>query len=77
MIGVHIPILLGILEYAFLLTLKKYFQCNIKTKDMFMVKSTDKSDWEKIEKRMDKWTFVGSFTFVLVFNTVYWLIAFM
>ena len=73
----HIPILLGILEYAFLLTLKKYFQSNIKTKDMFMVISNDKSNWEKIEKRMDKWTFVGSFTFVVIFNTVYWLIAFL
>ena len=75
MIGVHIPILLGILEYAFLLTLKKYFQGNTKTNDVLMFKSNDKSNWDKIEKRMDKWTFFGSFTFIVIFNIIYWLSA--
>ena len=75
MIGVHIPILLGILEYAFLLTLKKYFQLNIKTNDTFMVRSNDKSNWDKIEKRMDKWTFFGSLIFIVIFNIIYWLSA--
>ena len=102
MIGVHIPILLGILEYAFLLTLKKYFQGNINTKNVVTVVSNQdkeskkdspifltknvtsvekmnhdniKSNWDAIERRMDKWTFIGSLTFILIFNIIYWCAA--
>ena len=37
MIGVQIPILLGILEYAILLALKKYFEDLIKARNVVLV----------------------------------------
>ena len=103
MIGVHIPILVGILEYAFLLAAKKYYWDDINAKNIAMESNHDegarndsqisftnnvpavekmsdndyKSNWDAIERKIDKWTFVGSLTFILIFTIVYWFTALM
>ena len=104
MIGVYIPILLGILEYAALLALKRYYWgIETSTKNIAIVSSQDTeskncspifhmknisylvknggddstSDLDVIERRIDKWTCIGSFTFILIFNITYWFNALM
>ncbi len=37
----------------------------------------NKSKWDAMERMMDKWTFIGSFTFILCFNIAYWFTALM
>ena len=93
MIGVQIPILAGILEYAILLALKKYFKGKEKStpimvtqpaqppipfKDNLMkekITNETKSDWDIIEKKMDKWTFMVAVAFIVTFNVTYWGLA--
>ena len=103
MIGVYIPILLGILEYAALLILKKYYWSKTCSKNIAILSSQDtgskncspnfhiknmpylvksgrddsNSNLDVIERRIDKWTCIGSFTFILIFNTTYWFNALM
>ena len=36
-----------------------------------------KSRWDAAEKMMDKWTFIGSLTFIICFNLFYWCTALM
>ena len=57
MIGVQIPILVGIFEYGILLAMRKYY----KSMDMY-----------SLGKTMDKWTFTASLIFVFLFNIFYW-----
>ena len=57
MIGVQIPILVGIFEYGILLAMRKYY----KSMDIY-----------SLGKAMDKWTFTASLIFVFLFNIFYW-----
>ena len=103
MIGVQIPILLGILEYAILLALKKYYSDFIEANTIVFVSPNQgieknisilfyrltiytfflenkiidnkKSRWDSIEKMMDKWTFISSLSFIIIFNMIYWFNA--
>ena len=99
MIGVQVPILLAISEYAILLAVKKYLcvvnvvmvsnqeQESKKDTPIFLTKNAhsvekitnhnNKLDWDAIERNMDKWTFIGSLTFILIFNIAYWFTALM
>ena len=76
MIGIQIPILVGIFEYGIILAMKKYQACksakiikvgasevrdNIKPYDMYLV-----------SKQVDKWTFLGALVFIIMFNMIYW-----
>ena len=77
MIGVQIPILVGIFEYGILLALRKYYKPN---NSSLVVKfdSNDSSitegniDMDSLGKAMDKWTFITSLIFVFFFNIFYW-----
>ena len=77
MIGVQIPILVGIFEYGILLAMRKYYKPN---NSSIVVKfdSTDSSttegniDMDSFGKVIDKWTFTASLIFVLLFNIFYW-----
>ena len=83
MIGVQIPILLGIFEYAILLTLKKYWQGKVKKAVIISSEGSvkgipnndNKSNWEDLERRIDKCTFVSALLFIIIFNVVYWFFA--
>ena len=37
----------------------------------------EKSNWDEIERKMDKWTFFGSLAFIITFNVIYWSSALM
>ena len=83
MIGVQIPILLGIFEYAILLALKKYWQGNFKKTVIVSSQGSAKrmpsndiiSNWEDLERRIDKCTFVSALLFIIIFNIFYWFFA--
>ena len=69
----QIPILVGILEYALLLTKKKYFASQ--KSNLFKVTpekdQNEKSESYETEKRIDKWTFLGCSVFILIFIIMY------
>lgn len=58
MLGMQMPILVGIFEYAVLLAMKKY----------------QKFD-QKAAKIIDKWTFIGSAIYMVIFTISYWVAA--
>lgn len=62
MIGVHIPILLALFEYATILAMKKYQHYN-----KLQVKCLD-----RLIIQMDQWTFLFTLSFILLFYSVYW-----
>ena len=72
-IGMQIPILVGILEYALLLTQKKYFASQ--KSNLFKVTSerdqNEKSESYETEKKIDKWTFLGCSVFISIFIIIY------
>ena len=37
----------------------------------------NKAKWDETERVVDKWTFIGSLTFIITFNLVYWFTALM
>ena len=57
--GVQIPILLGILEYGIILAMKKYHNGELNC----------------LDKTIDKWAFIVSLLFIMIFNTTYWSIV--
>ena len=59
MIGIQIPILTGVIEYGILLALKKYYQ--------------EGCDFYNLGKTIDKWTFIATLSFTIIFNIIYWL----
>ena len=58
MLGMQMPILMGIFEYAALLAMKKY-------------KKFD----QMAAKKIDKWTFIGSTIYMVIFIILYWVAA--
>ena len=83
MIGVQIPILVGIFEYSFILARKKYRPVKetpvINVQNNSITQSELKKancDWNHSSyKTIDKWTFIGSLIFIFTFNIIYWSVA--
>ena len=83
MLGVQIPILLAIFEYGIILTIKRMYknesgQNKIKvsnSRKQLNVRPKKTWDLEKIGRKMDKWTFSISLTFMIFFNIIYWAMA--
>ena len=77
MVGVQIPILVGIFEYGIILAMKKYQtgQGTSVTTNGVHRQRTEKYDWNVLSKTLDKWTFIGSSVFIVTFNIIYWLVA--
>jgi hypothetical protein len=83
MLGVQIPILLAIFEYGILLAIKRMYK-NESEQNRIQVRNVGKKlnvipkrtwDLEKIGRKMDKWTFSISLTFIILFNIIYWAMA--
>ena len=81
LIGIQIPILVAIFEYGTILAMKKYYQPDKKPSEVvvFQRKITttnpEKMNMKKIEKTMDKWSFIGTLSFLIIFNIIYWTTA--
>ena len=77
MVGVQIPILIGIFEYGIILAMKKSQLeketftikigngANVLSKTMIADKDVG---WINFDKLVDKWTFILSLIFILTFN---------
>ena len=73
LVGIQIPILLAIVEYGILLVLKR---CNrTKNEVTEFEPKKEKKDLDRIGKTIDKWTFLVSFSFIIIFNFIYWSMA--
>ena len=81
LIGIQIPILVAIFEYGILLAMKKYYQPNKKTSEVVVFNrkitttDTEEIDMKLIEITMDKWSFIGTLSFIIIFNIIYWTTA--
>ena len=85
MLGVQIPILVGILEYGIILSVRKYKShkkvisvINVRTSQSFLrqkIQADEEFDWNSLSRSLDKWTFIGSILFIITFNIVYWSVA--
>ena len=81
LIGIQIPILVAIFEYGILLAMKKYYQPNKKTSEVvvfnrkIITTDTEEMNMKKIEITMDKWSFIGTLSFIIIFNIIYWITA--
>ena len=81
LIGIQIPILVAIFEYGILLAMKKYYQPNKKTSKVvvfnrkIITTDTEEMNMKKIEITMDKWSFIGTLSFIIIFNIIYWTTA--
>ena len=78
LVGMQIPILVAICEYVILLATKKYgnhHTCSIQPKVVQVgLKSKQfdiESDFDNIAKKGDKWTFIASSFFIMIFTTIY------
>ena len=79
-VGMQIPIIFGIMEYAMLLTMKRYLP--MKSTEIIKVQPTesfnqDKNqfDFDNFSKKMDKWALIGCLIFIIIFTLAYWTIA--
>ena len=82
LLGVEIPFLVGILEYGMLLSVRKYKSkkkatsvINVRTAQSPKILADEEFDWNSLSKSLDKWTFIGSILFIMIFNIVYWSVA--
>ena len=87
MVGTQIPILLAVFEYGIILMLKrKVDAATISKANLIKVSGSDsnmaphKVDKPKDKKYksvqfLDKCSFIGSLTFIVLFNLVYWTLA--
>ena len=82
LLGVEIPILVGILEYGMILSVRKYKSkkkgtsvINVRTSQSPKILADEEFDWNSLSKSLDKWTFIGSILFLMIFNIVYWSVA--
>ena len=83
MVGVQVPILVGILEYGIILALQKY--CKLKEESVIKVGDHPRAsaiqnkeinhDWNEMSQTLDKWTFFGSTLFICLFNIIYWYVT--
>ena len=83
LLGIQIPILLAIVEYGILLTIKRMSKKEAQETKIHLIhsgketqiKSQKVQDLDQIGKTMDKWTFIGSLSFIVIFNIVYWSVT--
>ena len=83
LLGVQIPILLAIVEYGILLTIKRVYKKESDQNKIQVVHIGQQTtirekkvlDLDKIGKTMDLWTFIISLSFMIIFNIVYWCAA--
>jgi len=85
--GVQASMLVAIIEYGILLTMKKYKKMKknnstIKVSSLRVVDSKsvivdDSWDIDGISRKMDLFTFFGSLIFIMLFNIAYWMIYWM
>ena len=83
LIGIQIPILLAIFEYGILLTIKRMSKQEVGQTKIHVISSGTETqirsrkirDMDQIGKTMDKWTFIGSISFIVIFNIVYWSVT--
>ena len=83
LLGVQIPILLAIVEYGILLTMKRVNKKKPEPNKIQVLYNGSQTtirerkvlDVEKIGKIMDLWTFIISLSFIIIFNIVYWSAA--
>jgi hypothetical protein len=83
LLGVQIPILLAIVEYGILLTIKRISKKEAKETKVHEIQSGKETqirsqklqDSDQISKTMDKWTFISSLSFIIIFNIVYWSVT--
>mgnify|MGYP002050648751 FL=1 len=82
LLGVEIPFLVGILEYGMILSVRKYKSkkkgtsvINVRTSQSTKIIDGEEFDWNSLSKSLDKWTFIGSILFLMIFNIVYWYVA--
>ena len=81
LLGIQFPILLAIAEYAVLLTMKrvsKRDQNKIQVahaENETVIRQKKIMDLDQIGKTSDKWTFISSLSFMIIFNIVYWSVA--
>ena len=79
MSGMQTPILGGVAEYGILLAITKYgdnMKNVVQISDSKLVnKLFDGKDWNYIGKQIDKWAFVISLTFMILFNIIYWTVV--
>ena len=78
MVGVQIPILLGIFEYGIILAMKKYQSgqgTSVMSMKMVHHEKDEKIDWNVLSKTLDKWTFIGASVFIVTFNIIYWSVV--
>ena len=82
LLGVEIPFLVGILEYGMILSVRKYKSkkkatsvINVRNSQSPKILADDEFDWNSLSKSLDKWTFIGSILFIMIFNIVYWSVA--
>ena len=83
LLGVQIPIILAIVEYGILLTMKrmqKKANDQVKVQVFYSGNQTqirEKTIWDldQIGKTMDKWSFISSLFFIIIFIIVYWSVA--
>ena len=83
MVGTQIPILLAVFEYGIILMLKRKVDAGTISKaNLIKVSGSDPNMApHKVDKKyksakfLDKCSFIGSLTFIVLFNLVYWTSA--
>ena len=74
MIGAQIPILLALVEYGFVLCLKKISKKAEETNEMLELGKSNQNLDDKI-KKLDFATMIISFIYFITFAVVYWIVA--
>ena len=82
MAGVEVSMLVAIIEYGIILTMKKPQKMKknsstIKVGDSKSVIVEDSLDIDGISRKMDLFTFFGSLAFIMFFNMGYWMVYWM
>ena len=79
-VGMQFPIIFGIMEYAMLLTMKRYLP--IKSTEIIKVQPTESMNQDKnqidlddFSKKIDKWALIGCLIYIIIFTAAYWTIA--
>ena len=83
LLGIQIPIISAIVEYGILLTMKRMHKnenSQVKIQVIYSGNQTQigqKTIWDldQIGKTMDKWSFISSLSFIIIFIIVYWSVA--
>ena len=83
LLGIQIPIISAIVEYGILLTMKRMQKKEngqikvqvIHSGNLPQIREKAIWDLDQIGKKMDKWSFISSLSFIIIFIIVYWSVA--